>query len=693
MKISSIEMRNFLSYFNNNRIDFGEGPTIVIGQNRTGKSKLFDAINWVLYDRAYHTDYEKWILTKEWGHALVNNYAKSLCRPGQNVVMVVTLDFDDEDQYKYSLTRECKLRKKENGDWELPRNTTLSLQRIDHITSNSKSFWDKEAEREILLLFPENLSKYFLFQGENISQIMSLNNKSDFIKALQDLSRIKIFDDAKTYTEKVFKIIKKEFEAKIDSNKQIQERKVELSKDIEILREELTEIGEEFECYIKERDIAREVFNRKNEELIKYRECAEVISEISQLTKQKESKIEIRTQHIESQKRNIFDSWMYAGSDRIFENFKSIYNRFKVERKIPEPIRQEFILEMLDAKQCFVCGSSAPLGSSCYHRIQSLRNDKALDKEVELINQLSFVAEQVGNTNGSISTEIVEYLTKKDEYDELIKSIEHEIKVKDAFLKTIKPADISDDDLKMHDFNQLQEDRDSAKKDWDRYEEKIKLVKEKRENKEASLNSKLREYDLLVASASNTREKERFILAEKIQATTAQFYDNFLKKLIFDIETEANRYFIEMTKHNPALSGRVKVDYDLKEVYTIDEGNKRLFNINQANKVSLQISFVAAVLSVSNDFWNTYFPFVADAPISALGGNNKATTIQTMMDIFKQSIIILKDDADTDDPDSLRNDIVRNMVQSSPRVKYAYELKTVGGTVNEQHTKIEILKP
>ena len=134
------------------------------------------------------------------------------------------------------------------------------------------------------------------------------------------------------------------------------------------------------------------------------------------------------------------------------------------------------------------------------------------------------------------------------------------------------------------------------------------------------------------------------------------------------------------------------MDYDLKEVYTIDESGNRLFNINQANKVSLQISFVGAVLSVSNKFWNTYFPFIADAPISALGGNNKITAVETMITIFNQSIIILKDDAVTDDAQSVRNDLTRKLIQKTSSIENAYELKMVGDKVGKQHTKIEKIK-
>ncbi|HEY8781198.1 MAG TPA: hypothetical protein VIM16_06265 [Mucilaginibacter sp.] len=692
MKIHSLELENFLSYYDKNHFRFGDGPTIIIGQNRTGKSKLFDAINWVLYNKAYHTDIEDWRETKEWKEDLVNNYAKSLAREGESVKASVSMSFEDEEGTKYLLTREYKIKNKGNSSWDVPRNPTLSLRKTDRITNDATPYWDLEAENQIKLLFPQNLSKYFLFQGENISQIMSLNNKSDFINALTDLSRIEIFDKAKNYADKVFKTLKKEFEVKEDSNDQLQDKKMALSATIDSLKSDLEHEKDEFENFVKERDTAKEVFSKKNDELKKYEECARIINEIQQLETQKSSKIDLRVQLIDSQKRNIFDQWMYAGTDKILKGFQEIYNKNKIEKKIPEPIRQEFVKEMLRLHKCLVCGNDAEDGTAFYDNIKSHLNEKALDSETELINKLSFVSENTLERNSQISAEIFKFFSREEEYHTLIKALDQKIKAKEIELKESKPADISEDELKQRNFAQLQIDRDVAKGDLDRFEERIKGSREKIVYITGLLTEQQKDYDSLVENSSNPKEKDRFKLGEKIQDTVTKFYNSFLTKLIADIESNANECFRHMTEKNPALSGKVKVDYDLKEVYTVDESGKRLININQANKVSLQIAFVAAVLAVSNQFWNTYFPFVADAPISALGGNNKVNTITTMMDIFKQSVIILKDDADTTDNASVRNDVVRALIQTNKSVQYAYELKTIGEKLIEQRTKVEILK-
>lgn len=694
MIIKSIELENFLCYYDRgNKFLFGEGPTIIIGQNKMGKSKLFDAINWAFYDKAYNTDLEKWESTKEWKDKLVNNYAKAQCKVGGNVKAIVAIIFEDEDGTTYNLNREYKVTRKSNSDWDLHRNTAVvHLVKKDGKSNNTVEFWDIEAEEEVKSLFPENLSKYFLFQGENISQIMSLNNKSAFTRALTDLSRIEIFERSKTYAEKVYRQLKKEYESKEDTNRELQNKKIEASKEIEKFKDDLQTEKEKFDNYVKEREIAQDVFDKKNEELKKFEECAKILNEISFLENQKSNKVDLRTSIVESQKRDIFDKWMYAGSEKILKNFAKIYDKSKVEKKIPEPIRQEFIREMLHRRKCLVCGNDAEPNSPAYSSIESLLNDKALDKETELINKLSFVAESTLNKVTNIGAEMQHFYTRVTEIDEQIKTLKQRINVKNDELQTVKPVDITDDEIKQRNFVQLQKDRDSAKSDLDDLGHRASSTKSRIEYIDKQLSESQKKYDSLVESSSNTKEKERLQLSERIQNTVTKFYDNFLDKLISDIELESNGYFTKMTEHNSALSGKVKVDYDLKEVYTIDESSKRMFNINQANKVSLQIAFVAAVLSVSNKFWNTFFPFIADAPISHLGGNNKLTTINTMLDIFNQAIIILKDDAVTTDQESVRNDLVRNLISNNNKIQHAYELKMQGSNLEEQHTKIIKLK-
>ena len=155
----------------------------------------------------------------------------------------------------------------------------------------------------------------------------------------------------------------------------------------------------------------------------------------------------------------------------------------------------------------------------------------------------------------------------------------------------------------------------------------------------------------------------------------------------------ANEYYSEMTKDNAALVGTVKIDTETSEIYTVDEKGNRIRNINQANRISIQLAVIASILSVAQEQFNQQYPFVTDAPVSALGGDNKLRTIQTMINAFEQSIIIIKDDISSKNKS---NDEIRKFITESGDVGAAYELSLSKANeadgITDQYTVITKIK-
>jgi len=687
MIIESIEIVNFLSYYGKNVFTFDTGTTIVIGQNNTGKSKLFDAFNWVIYDKAYKTEEEEWLNTNKWTHNLLNQLAKKECKLGQDLTTEVNLAFKGDDCKQYVVSRSYKITKKNEHSWDWDNKSYLYIEERDAITANCTSHSEADAQEIINRLFPTNLSKYFLFQGESISKIMSLGTKSAFNNALRDLSRIEVFELARDYTLKTQNRCKRELNEKTDANERIQNKKLELDGQIVALDNELSKRKQEAENIQTQRDLAKQELGKKKDELRNYEECAEILRSISAIEERMNLMNKTRETLYQGSARPLFEKWMYAGTGNILGNFLNIFSKNKIEKKIPEPIRQEFVREMLEEQECKVCGREAPKGSDSYHNIEKMLNEKSLDNEMALINTLTFQADNMLSAVNEIPTDIKELYKDLGEIENNLQNLQGELKNKHETLRTVIPKGLTEDSLQLGEFERIRNSVTEIERDISGYSASnnkllgiIEKIEEEKTNCEKS-------YSEVIKQSEAIEETERYELAKKIYESTSKFYICFLKNLINSIETEADRCFRQMTELNPALSGRVKVDNAESEVYTVDEAGDRLTNINQANKVSLQIAFVAAVLSVSNSFWDTYFPFIADAPITALGGNNKLATINAMADIFQQSIIMLKDDAITSDQDSVKNDLVRQMIRNDKNIKNAYELTMTGGTLEEQHTK------
>lgn len=692
MIIQRIKIENFLSYFGTNKFEFDEGATIILGQNNTGKSKLFDAFNWVLYDRAFSTEDEDWYDTKTWGDSLVNRRAKLECKVGETVSTAVSITFSDDEGDFYILSREYEVKREESNLFTSPSKSALYLTITSSDQKNTKYLDDKNAYDKICELFPQNLSRYFLFQGESISQIMSLGKRSSFRKALNDLSQIEVFERLKKVTEKVSKQVLAEFDAQEEEDKALWATKIELVRKIERIKSNLSNFEKQEQVYNNEIEKVKTVLTKKENQLKEFEEVAKMLKDIETTKQLLKSKNEFRDQLIETQRNSLIETWQYAGLEGILESFLEIYSVNKREKRIPEPIRQEFIKEMLAESTCKICGTPSPVGSHQHEKIQSFLNDKSLDREIETINILSGTADRTLRKVKEVPDALESFYNRLDQLDSEIKRVKLEITIKEQKLSNIIPAGITSDELQQINFGQIRTDRNTAMSDLESVTANLNKVIGQREFAERDLKDATARFDVIVSQSSNPELRDKLILAGHLKDTAENFYSRFFEKLINDIQEKANEYFGEMTKENRAHSGRVKVDSKVNEVYIIDEKGNKVENINQANKVSLQISFVAAIIDVSNHFWSRYFPFIADAPISALGGDNKPMAIKTMIKIFKQAIIILKDDAITHDDAHLRNDLVRKLIFSEDSISNAYELVLEGTNLQDQVTIINKIK-
>jgi DNA sulfur modification protein DndD len=701
MIIKSIEISNFLSYHGTTKLKFDEGATLIIGQNNTGKSKLFDAYNWVLYNEAYETESEDWAKTNELKDTIANRLAKKECAVGSKVEISVYLVFEDEEFHSYTIYRGYRIEKVSESQWDCPNDSELAINKVEAATRNSFNYDNFQSNDLLSQFFPRNLSRYFLFQGEGISRLLRLNQRSDFTKAIGELSGIKYFDKARRYAESVFQRAKHEFENKADSDATVQLEKTRITKDITEIKDKLASINAKLDNEYRERDLKKTKLEEKEALLSKFEECAKLLQEIKLLERDRDAKVGERKRLYESRRSDVFSNWIYGPVNNLFVNFLILYRQAKDDKKIPEPIRQDFILEMLQSETCKVCGTIAKNGSEQYDHIHTFLNDKSLDKEISVINRLSDTADTMNMRMNVLGADIDVFREELRALQGEINSYRNRIISKDDELRVVTERitektkeTIRKSDIEKINLVQLKKDRDQIREDMDDSKGKIDQLLGRKEETEKALAKVEQEFKGLVERSTNEHERERMKLAQEIRDQLVLLHNNFLTKLISDIEFEANNYFDSMTKTNTALSGQVKVDYDSREVYTVDENGLRMTNINQANKVSLQISFVAAVLSVSNKIWEKHFPFVADAPISALGGNNKISSIKTIIDIFRQSIIILKDDAQTDIPESVNTDQVRQLIRVNDKITNAYELKMkeTAGVITEQNSEVVKLK-
>jgi DNA sulfur modification protein DndD len=378
---------------------------------------------------------------------------------------------------------------------------------------------------------------------------------------------------------------------------------------------------------------------------------------------------------LRTQKEVVLSDWAYLGTAPILERFAQLYEETKKKKRIPEPIRQDFVREMLRDETCKVCGRPAAKSSPAYEEIRHLLNEASLEPSHALINGLGLkVSEDLPDIQ-EIPARIAAFLGQLAQYDAEIQRSKSALRKAKDDLQSVIPQGVSGDSVEAGRLKSLREAYSQIDRDLHRLRGKRDRCVKELEDLHGQLAKVEGRYNELVGSAAKSLEQARYSLADSLAKNMDRVFNLFRSELIADIQRSANESYHRMLVSSESIAGRVVLDVKENEIYTVDEDGRRITNINQANKVSLQIAFVSAVLAVSNRFWNTQFPFVADAPESALGGNNRVPMLRTMLEVFPQSILIVKDSAVTSSAESVRNDALRQLIDQDSRVRNAYELR------------------
>lgn len=168
MKILSVAMMNFMPYKGECRIDF---PTdehrnvmIIFGDNMRGKTSFLNALRWGFYGRAYGRHLREIPLND-----LLNKDAAS----AGNYCMEVRIRFE-ADGHSYSLHRRAD-RREHVGIPSRPEDFSVqvSLQKDDMVLPGYL------VEAEINRYVPEQVSRFFLFDGELLQEYETLLMEGD----------------------------------------------------------------------------------------------------------------------------------------------------------------------------------------------------------------------------------------------------------------------------------------------------------------------------------------------------------------------------------------------------------------------------------------------------------------------------------------------------------------------------------
>jgi len=684
MIIRRIEIENFRSYYGNeNNFEFGDGLTLILGDNGDGKSTFFEALQWLL-DISKTDDVQK-------SQALDNfsEMKKSKLEIGETAKLRVKMDFEHDG--RKSVEKMFVITKKGED------NFSVSDIKFKGKEDTDEGRLSPDGRRLVARCFDAEMQHFSMFKGESRLDVL---DGPEALKTLVDkYSDIKYFNELVSLTSSFENSAAKAFSRESKNDEKTRSEAItldneltKLSGEIQGIRKDLRELSstvKSYETMLKDLEQNQDTRDRYNE--------------LSQTLEGKKANATILKASIDKVNLNtsLLDQyWIMCAFPDILSAFKDKCAQLRREK---ERLHDEFILErgkeqgeldalkkeneallnddanlpwyipddnymkeMIRVHRCKVCNTPAPEGSEAYrfmvNKLEEYKkhiNERARIKEeqVKLSKKQLFTEEYIDEINvlanrlsgpeeafiSGIANDINDRLDvvsrKSEELSQVKKEIE-EIE-EDISRLLIQAGNISEEMLKKSnsDANNMFRKKGEAEleiKDLE-FELKEKMARE------AEIKEKM---DNLQPGNSLSRlyQKVHFAFDQIAQASMRAKEKN-LTNFLDSLKDGANLYMDRLSTKD--FHGEVSLFYKKDK----EEAGIRLRSSNgtyikkpsDSQKTVMYISILFAVSDFATKKTDEEYPLIFDAATSSFGDAKEEDFYNIINDVKKQCIVITKD--------------------------------------------------
>ena len=669
MLINSISMRNFQCFYGShekNKIEFNDGINFIIGDNAQGKSKLWDAFYWVLYDQIFNSDTRKFNFTRQYGVKLISDKAKKESNVGDDLICEVKLHARDSQGKKFEITRMYKVRKTDSEKFDAP---TESLLLIREFKSTRYEIVESDKHKNILgRVLPGHLKPYMWFQGEQVDSLMDFSDQTSLTQAVTLLSDIKIYNDLISITDKGYKKAESNYASASKKMSRDEGLTEQFNKEINILVQAVNDAEIRLgECQSNLND-ANLGFDRLVNSVSEAEEKVKLKAELKEIEEKREeakSALDNKTENLNS--KLFTSSWVLKGIQPYLDKYQVKYRSY-VERRhkmdalngivanrlpidVPQPI---YVSKMLDDQECFVCGRKAIEGSDEYKHIERLLNREKSKSKSLFKNDCSRTFEMFYNKSlehkhlikdidDSVSSELESIASLRQEIEDFNDRIKE---ITESFGQIISDDSSSDivAEFKVHRSN------------IETYSAQLETLKASiSENRNLIAGIEKKRDNLVVgdikSSIKNSKEifKQLFEIAKNTRKTV---FDN----LVDELEIRANQIYQEMAKKNRSITGRLSLrvtDTNTCFPEIVDGDGKTLDGSNDSNIILIKLSLMMSVLT-AKELWSKNFCLISDAPTAKMSSNYSDGFYEALGNNFQQSIVMTYDFLDSKHREKLK---------------------------------------
>ncbi|XWW48018.1 AAA family ATPase [Fibrella sp. USSR17] len=740
MFINQIVINNFLCYAgSDNRFEFSEGLNLVLGANGYGKSKLYDAFQWVfndgITDNSPHATPGGLKLTGAVKGDLISEKAKANCLIGDSVETKVTLDVSEQrfthlfvEAKRYQLVRTYKIQRTGETTWAEPGKSQFQLFQYDEF--NFKPVSDAKHAEILERLLPVDVRPYVWFQGERgVNNLIDMSSEESFKKVIERLSDIEVWDKYINVTSKAFNTAQNAFNLALNTTEKGKQKISKLQSEYQQLRQQIEKLHEQ---HVNASQNLRAAEAKKEENFASL-EFAETINRLTEVRKSAETAYKNAVKQADAfeeglSKKLFTDNWLLLGTSSWigeFEHKLTAYNEATSMRKVaanvtkalheklqirlpdnvPEPV---YVHQMLNEECCLICDRPAPKGSEAYEAIASLLKIET----VQIHSQTEQTRQNLGPfirqiyANGLTMKTSVESVDKRIQqsiidqkalYDQ-VHMLEADFKAKDRDLQEqINMSGITN-------ARDIINSMDGAFKDITKYttlQTSLSGQIEVAEKRQREISNEL-------AKLSEGQVPAHLLAKQTVLADLADLAKQVRKRkyeeLVQQLEDTANEHYRNINSPTGAFYGSIRFaaigkDNNSYQPTIVDEETGReVSNLNTSLVSSLKLSIIMAIISANKTSnYAGLYPLISDAPVSDFDEVKAMAFFRETARTFVQSIVIVKELLVEDDsredryqPNFERLRELQADIQADGKNLTVYQLDLPDGISNSFRAELEV---
>ena len=635
MKFQSITMKNFMRYKGVNTITFScddaKNVTVVLGDNTVGKTTIAQAFRWCLYG-ALMVEGRK----KQEDYQILNNDVLLLMDANARASASVDLVFEND-------TRRYHVHREEAYTRDFPRLIARVAQKKLKMWISEKDSKEDEAEVEeskvaelINELFPQNLSHYFLFDGERWNDVTVNGVRENIKESVHILTGLSAYQAAMRHLKEMGgNSVIRQFEKKIKGGGKIYDDleadRNRMEHEIEKCSQQMKSIDVNIANYENKcREIEQYLEENKNTEVLqaKYRQYQTV----------KSSQYDRVIANYKLFVNEVSDkAYMLFARNMITASLAMVKTVAGERRDIPH-MHQASIDYIIRSGTC-ICGTPILPDSKEFACLLEQRNFLPPADIGSLLGEFERRGDRWQNRVRDTREELAELAQKVDDALRDYEETSNQLSVLEQ--KMDERVDFAEKRRLLRNY------RDEIRKlsgQRGNYEGKIESYRKQIELKENEMRSQEQQ------SAENKKWRGRLELAELLYKKMKQDFSVKEQKIFQELNEQIQDNFARMFN---AKDKKVMLtpQYEIQMLYQTDVGFREEKNLSEGEKIARNFAFIVTLMDYSRqkkaermgleDYESDTLPLVLDGPFSKLGDENISLISQVLPSAAEQVIIFM----------------------------------------------------